>query len=91
MYLGRLFSIKGITSARYRSDNMPDNEHTCTTWHKSSLSTYNGNCVEVASLRGGRVGVRDTKDKGAGPILAFTQSEWNSFLARARAGEFDSL
>jgi hypothetical protein len=45
-------------------------------------------CVEVA-FHNGKVGVRDTKDKGAGPVLAFTQHEWECFLNGARKGEFD--
>lgn len=89
MYLAHLFSIKSIINTRYRSEQEKD--IAATTWQKSSLSTYNGNCVEVARLSGGRVGVRDTKDQGTGPILQFTQNEWNLFLDRARAGEFDAL
>ena len=45
-------------------------------------------CVEVA-LAEGIIGVRDSKDKGRGPVLAFTEAEWTSFLAGAKAGEFD--
>lgn len=55
------------------------------------MSTYNGSCFEVARLREDRVGVRDTKDKGSGPVLIFNQSEWNAFLSGAKAGEFDSV
>lgn len=55
------------------------------------MSTYNGSCFEVARLLEDRVGVRDTKDKGSGPILIFNQSEWNAFLSGAKAGEFDSV
>ncbi len=36
----------------------------------------------------GWVGVRDSKDQGAGPVLAFTEQEWNAFLAGAGSGEF---
>ena len=57
-------------------------------WVKSSLSFSNGNCVEVASLPGGSVGVRDGRDPG-GPVLRFTQGEWNAFLRAARLAEFD--
>ena len=55
------------------------------------MSTYNGSCFEVARLREDRVGVRDTKDKGSGPVLVFNQNEWNAFLLGAKAGEFDSV
>ena len=57
-------------------------------WIKSSLSFSNGNCVEVASLSGGEIGVRDSKDSG-GPVLRFTSDEWHAFLGGARNGEFD--
>jgi len=57
-------------------------------WVKSSLSFSNSNCVEVASLPGGGIGVRDSKDP-QGPVLRFTPSEWDAFLGGARNGEFD--
>jgi hypothetical protein len=57
-------------------------------WTKSSLSFSNGNCVEVAGLPGGSVGVRNSRDPG-GPVLKFTQAEWDAFLGGARRGEFD--
>jgi hypothetical protein len=59
-------------------------------WIKSSLSFSNGNCVEVASLPDGTIGVRDSKDTG-GPVLRFTPDEWTAFLGGVRGGEFDSL
>jgi hypothetical protein len=58
-------------------------------WQKSSWSGYNGNCVEVSHLEDGRVGIRDTKDLGRGPILFFTRPEWDAFLSGAKHGEFD--
>jgi hypothetical protein len=57
-------------------------------WIKSSLSFANGNCVEVASLPGGQVGVRDSKD-AEGLHLRFTPDEWHAFLGGVRNGEFD--
>jgi hypothetical protein len=57
-------------------------------WVKSSLSFSNSNCVEVASLPGGGIGVRDSKDP-EGPVLRFTPGEWHAFLGGARNGEFD--
>jgi len=57
-------------------------------WVKSSLSFSNSNCVEVADLPGGVVGVRDSKDK-TGPVLCFTPGEWRAFVGGAHNGEFD--
>ena len=59
-------------------------------WIKSSLSFSNGACVEVASLPGGQVGVRNSRDCG-GPVLAFTPAEWHAFIGGVRNGEFDRL
>ncbi|MGH3588000.1 MAG: DUF397 domain-containing protein [Pseudonocardia sp.] len=58
-------------------------------WHKSSYSNGAAECVEVAELPdGGRV-VRDTKDRGEGPVLVFTPAEWVAFTKGVKAGEFD--
>ena len=49
-------------------------------WRKSSWSTSEANCVEVAS-RGVLTAVRDSKNT-AGPALAFPVSSWAEFLRR---------
>jgi uncharacterized protein DUF397 len=54
-------------------------------WVRSSFSFANGNCVEVAALPGGSVGIRDSRDPG-GPVLRFTRAEWAAFLGAARRG-----
>ncbi len=59
-------------------------------WIKSSLSYANGNCVEVASLPGGEIGVRNSRDCG-GPVLRFTSDKWLIFLGGVRNGEFGSF
>ena len=59
-----------------------------TIWVKSSLSFSNGNCVEVARLPGGAIGVRNSRDPG-GPVLRFTPGEWGTFVGRTRLGKFD--
>jgi Domain of unknown function (DUF397) len=59
-------------------------------WVKSSLSFANGNCVEVASLPGDTIGLRNSRDP-EGPVLRFTPDEWHAFLGGARKGEFDSF
>jgi hypothetical protein len=47
----------------------------------------NNGCVEVAVVDG-EVGIRDSKDRN-GPVLIFTASEWDAFIAGARDGEFE--
>jgi hypothetical protein len=66
-----------------------DQAQSCPRWVKSSLSYANGDCVEVATLSDGQVGVRDSKDPG-GPVLHFTTSEWKAFIGGVRNGEFDN-
>ncbi|MBF6296572.1 DUF397 domain-containing protein [Nocardia amamiensis] len=57
-------------------------------WFKSSYSSSDKECVEVAFLGSGSVGVRDSKDP-TGPALVFTPSEWDSFTGRITGGELD--
>lgn len=56
-------------------------------WFKSTRSSGNGNCVEVAFLDEA-VAVRDTKDRSGG-VLLFAPAEWDKFVAGAKNGEFD--
>jgi hypothetical protein len=55
-------------------------------WVKSSLSFSNGNCVEVAHLPGGEIGVRNSRHP-EGPVLRFTPGQWDAFVGRTRLGE----
>ncbi len=57
-------------------------------WFKSSRSGAGKECVEVAFLPAGRVGVRDSKNPG-GPALTFAASEWTSFTAGIGNGLFE--
>jgi hypothetical protein len=58
-------------------------------WRKSSLSGSTGDgCVE-ARLDRGSIQVRDSKARGAGPVLTFTPYEWRSFLGGVPLGDFD--
>jgi hypothetical protein len=56
-------------------------------WFKSSRSSAGKECVEVAFLDGGQVGVRDSKNP-TGPALVFTPGEWDAFTAGVNDGEF---
>lgn len=56
-------------------------------WFKSSRSETSGQCVEIAHLANGTVGVRDSKNP-TGPALVFAPTEWGTFLAGVRGGEF---
>jgi hypothetical protein len=76
--------VEEITATRQRG---PGSE---LSWVKSSYSFANGNCVEVANLPGGGIGLRDSKDT-EGAILRFTPDEWHAFLGGVRNGEFDNF
>ncbi len=53
-------------------------------WRKSSFSMSAGDCIEVAFLATGRVGVRDSK-AAAGPHLRFGLAVWTAFLGDIRS------
>ncbi|MQY21737.1 DUF397 domain-containing protein [Nocardia macrotermitis] len=57
-------------------------------WFKSSRSLSGKECVEVAHLDEGMVGVRDSKNP-TGPALLFTLSDWDAFTNRLTKGSFD--
>ncbi len=57
-------------------------------WKKSTLSSMNGSCVEVAQFHDWHVGVRDSKD-AASPVLKFSAPAWRGFLGEVKAGRFD--
>jgi len=49
-------------------------------WRKSSYSTQNGSCVEMAHIPAATaVAVRDSQDPRS-PALTFTTSDWQAFL-----------
>ncbi|WP_036500685.1 MULTISPECIES: DUF397 domain-containing protein [Nocardia] len=57
-------------------------------WFKSSRSSSGKECVEVAHLPEGHVGVRDSKNP-TGPALVFAPADWDAFTARLGSGGFD--
>ena len=56
-------------------------------FRKADTSNNHG-CVEVAFIPQ-KVGVRDSKAHGDGPVLSFTSHEWQCFIDGVKNGEFD--
>ena len=77
--------------AYYRSHSVTPADLARASWHKSVFSQMNGNCVQIGRLLSDRIGIRDTKDNGTGPVLIFTDAEWKAFMAGAKEGQFDNL
>ena len=75
----RFFAVRGKSQSGGDSSDV---------WKKSSLSSYNTNCVEVAGLTDDTIRVRDSKNPRGG-VLNFTVGEWDAFIGGVRNGEFD--
>lgn len=58
--------------------------HDCWAWRKSSYSSGQGECVEVATSLPGVVAVSDSKNPH-GPVLTVSTGEWARFTRRLRA------
>ncbi|TMR08006.1 DUF397 domain-containing protein [Nonomuraea turkmeniaca] len=57
-------------------------------WRKATRSGDNGDCIEVAPLRDGRVGLRDSEHPEL-PAYVVSSSVWAAFIDGAKKGEFD--
>jgi Domain of unknown function (DUF397) len=75
----RLFAVRGSRQSAGKSSG---------TWIKSSLSSYNGNCVQVQGLTTETIRVRDSKNPRGG-VLNFTPAEWDAFVGGVLNGEFN--
>lgn len=60
------------------------------TWRKSSYTSNNGQCVEIAEGFQGVMPVRDSKDP-EGPALVFGIDAWDAFVKDVKAGAFPLL
>jgi Domain of unknown function (DUF397) len=78
-----------MDTAKADKITLDEAERASLAWLKAQASTYNGQCVEIASTSG-KVALRDSKDPD-GPILVYTNAEFKAFLDGARNGEFDNL
>jgi len=58
-------------------------------WRKASHSAGNGECIEVASVPGLRISIRDSKDPD-GPILSCSADAFRSLLDAALRGALPS-
>ena len=54
-------------------------------WRKATASTFDGNCVGVATIP--VVAVRDMKQDGTGPVLTFTAEQWEVFRGPGAGAE----
>lgn len=58
-------------------------------WRKATKSGANGgDCIEVAPLSGGRVGIRDTERPDLAPLVV-KAGVWDAFTDGVKKGEFD--
>lgn len=71
-------------------NGVPAHEIPGATWVKSLASSATGNCVELASLPGGQVAVRNSRFP-QGPALVYEAAEIAAFVSGAKSGEFDCL
>jgi len=76
-----------------RSLDLSGSDSRFSSWHKSPDSSSTNGCVEISSGKGdmrGFVGMRDSKNPEAS-ALAFSSTEWKSFLQGVKEGSFDNM
>jgi hypothetical protein len=78
--------LRGKDQLSHEVESVTGSERTPITWHKSSASGHNGNCVEVAFVDDSIL-VRNSRHP-LGCVLSFTHTEWKAFLAGVNNGRF---
>jgi hypothetical protein len=58
---------------------MDQTDGCATPWRTSSFSGGGNQCVEVAGLLNGGVGIRDSKNRGAG-MIRVSAAAWTAFM-----------
>jgi hypothetical protein len=71
-------------------NGMPASDLQGVAWRKSRHSNSQGTCVELASLPGGAIALRNSRHPD-GLALIYTPAEIDAFLRGAKDGEFDDL
>jgi hypothetical protein len=69
-------------------DNVTKDVLDSAAWRKASASGDTGNCIEVAPLSGGRVGMRDTERPDVAPYVV-SGPVFAAFVDGVKKGEFD--
>lgn len=79
-------AVAAIAGTAWASNGIQASMLPGASWHKSSYSGPNGDCVEAAEVPVG-VAVRNSRFPD-GPALLFTESEWDAFLRGVKGGDF---
>ena len=58
-------------------------------WRKSSHSNPNGDCVQIATLPNGRIGMRNSRFP-EGAVLVFSDLEMAALVRGIKSGEFQA-
>ena len=76
--------VVGLTRWRKSSACQTGECAEVTAWRKATASNFNGSCVE-AGQGDAAISVRDSKHRGAGPVLTFTPAAWRKFISSLKA------
>ncbi len=65
-------------------------DHPYAIWRKSSRSAGSGQCVEVARLKQGKTGIRDSQDRRPqAPVLTLTSAQFSALISGIKRGQYD--